>query len=142
MGEAWQRRTLKERLGAGDEYCSLARSCGRRGLPPGRITGLHTRPPTQSELFHSHQPTKGHLLVASPGMTDSHCCSGQPQAHPSDIGLDRSRLFQELFPGPVGSSPHGSKRPLLNPLTFRPSIVQTLGAGKSLSQRFISSGTS
>lgn len=37
--------------------------------------------PTQTELFHIHQPTEGHLLVALPGMTTSHCSSGQPLAN-------------------------------------------------------------
>lgn len=53
-----------------------------------------------NELFHAHQPTKKHLLVAFPGMTASHCSSGHPLASPSNLSLDRNHLFRELFSDP------------------------------------------
>lgn len=72
MGETLQRTAQKEGIGAGWPGAVDRASC-----PLGELLGL-TPPPTQSELFHTHQPTKGHLLVALPGMTASHCSSGQP----------------------------------------------------------------
>ena len=51
MGEALQRGAQKEGICAGDEYfCSLARKCGQRGLPAGRIIGLPTALPAKAGM--------------------------------------------------------------------------------------------
>lgn len=137
MGEALQRRVQKEGIGPGWPGAVDRASC-----PLGELPGCLPPPPTQSELFPTHQPTKGHLLVALPGTITSHCSSGQQGSNPirgssSDVHLDGNHLLQELFPDPslalCGLFLSGLEHPLLNPLSFCCSFVQTLWTRKSLS---------
>lgn len=72
MGEAVQRRAQKEGIGAGGIFLLSGQELGtkRAACCPSCQTG--------NELFHTHQPTRKHLLVALPGMTASHCSPGHP----------------------------------------------------------------
>ena len=76
MGEALQRRAQKEGIVAGWPGAMASEGC-----PLGELLGcLPPSPNPQRIISHTHQPTKGHLLVALPGMAASHCSPEQPLA--------------------------------------------------------------